>query len=99
MMRRGPDTYPTEMPGGSETVVAAQYLRRADCHKYPRSCGNANSMIGVLRVCSNRGCELMMSGWSRHPQCYNQKNCVLNHHRHTEMWGGFAGIVCARVYS
>ncbi|MBA1343028.1 MAG: 7-carboxy-7-deazaguanine synthase [ANME-2 cluster archaeon] len=31
--------YPTEMPGGSETEIAAQYLRRAGCHKYPRSCG------------------------------------------------------------
>ena len=31
--------YPTEIPGGSETEIAAQYLRRAGCHKYPRSCG------------------------------------------------------------
>jgi pyruvate formate lyase activating enzyme len=31
--------YPTEMPGGSETEIAMQYLRRAGCHKYPRSCG------------------------------------------------------------
>ncbi len=31
--------YPTEMPGGGETEIAMQYLRRAGCHKYPRSCG------------------------------------------------------------
>ena len=31
--------YPTEMPGGSETEIAMQYLRRAGCPKYPRSCG------------------------------------------------------------
>jgi pyruvate-formate lyase-activating enzyme len=31
--------YPTEIPGGSEIEIAAQYLRRAGCHKYPRSCG------------------------------------------------------------
>jgi len=34
--------YPTEVPeipGGSEAEIAAQYLRRAGCHKYPRSCG------------------------------------------------------------
>jgi hypothetical protein len=31
--------YPTEIPGGSETEIAAQYLRRVGCHKYPRSCG------------------------------------------------------------
>jgi pyruvate formate lyase activating enzyme len=32
--------YPTEMPGGSETEIAAQYLKRAGCPKYPRSCGD-----------------------------------------------------------
>ena len=31
--------YPTEIPGGSETEIAAQYLRRAGCRRYPRSCG------------------------------------------------------------
>ncbi|MEA1894230.1 MAG: radical SAM protein [Euryarchaeota archaeon] len=31
--------YPTEMPGGSETEIAMQYLKRAGCPKYPRSCG------------------------------------------------------------
>jgi pyruvate formate lyase activating enzyme len=35
--------YPYEMPvstGSSEAEVAAQYLRRAGCHKDPRSCGD-----------------------------------------------------------
>ncbi len=32
--------YPTEIPGGSEAEVAAQYLRRAGCNRYPRSCGD-----------------------------------------------------------
>jgi len=31
--------YPTEVPGGSETEIAAQYLKRAGCPKYPRWCG------------------------------------------------------------
>jgi len=57
--------------------------------------GDANSRIGVLHVCSNRGGGLMMSGWSRHPQCYNQKASVLDcQYRRTEPVG-FRGILCA----
>ena len=71
--------YPTEITG---------WQRDKDCCAVSQTCwmsevseilwGNANLRIGVLHVCSNRGGELMMSGWSRHPQCYNQKAHVLD---------------------
>ena len=61
--------------------------------------GDVNSRIGVLHVCSNRGGGLMMSGWSRHPQCHNQKACVLDcQYRRTEPEGVSRDIVCTREH-
>ena len=41
----------------------------------------------------------MMSGWSRHPQCYNQKACVLDRTDTPRGGEGSRDIVCTRAFS